>query len=130
MALNQEVGKVGEDIACEYLEGKGFSILERNYRKKWGEIDIVAKVSGVIRFVEVKSVTRENIDSIPNERDTFRPEDNMHLWKTERLSRTIQSYLAEKGLSQEGEWQFDVLTVYVDQKNKRARVEFIENIIL
>ena len=38
-----EVGKAGEEIACRYLESKGYKIIERNFRKKWGEIDIVCK---------------------------------------------------------------------------------------
>ena len=50
------VGEIGEEIACQFLERKGFKILERNYRKPWGEIDIIAEKDGVIRFVEVKAV--------------------------------------------------------------------------
>lgn len=38
-----EVGKIGENIACKYLESKGYKIIERNFRRKWGEIDIVCK---------------------------------------------------------------------------------------
>ena len=37
------IGRIGEDIACRYLRSKGYEIIERNFRKKWGEIDIVCK---------------------------------------------------------------------------------------
>ena len=50
-----KTGQLGEDIACKYLISKGFTIIERNYRKKWGEIDIVSQKSGRIHFVEVKA---------------------------------------------------------------------------
>src|SRR3989344_5717759 len=51
-------GDIGENIACNFLKRRGFEILERNYSKKWGEIDIVTKRAGLIHFIEVKSVTR------------------------------------------------------------------------
>jgi putative endonuclease len=43
VAQHIEVGKIGEDIACKYLKSKGYKIIERNFRRKWGEIDIVCK---------------------------------------------------------------------------------------
>jgi hypothetical protein len=47
---NKETGKIGEDITENYLRKKGFAILGRNYLKKWGEIDIVARRTGKIHF--------------------------------------------------------------------------------
>ena len=56
MATNkQKVGEIGENVASEYLKKKGFKILERNYWKKWGELDIIAQKGDVIHFVEVKN---------------------------------------------------------------------------
>ena len=54
----KRVGQIGEDIACQFLERKGFKVLERNYRKPWGEIDIIAEKDGIVRFVEVKAFSR------------------------------------------------------------------------
>ena len=60
----RRLGDLGENIACSFLEKRGFEIIERNYLRKWGEIDIVTKKGGVVRFIEVKSgVTRGTLDS-------------------------------------------------------------------
>ncbi|MBP6884879.1 MAG: YraN family protein [Candidatus Pacebacteria bacterium] len=120
----QKTGEIGEHVACRYLEGKGYSILERNYTKKWGEIDIVARRSGVIYFVEVKS----KIGFQTNEIDAYRPEDNMHPWKLKRLERTIQTYLMEKNI--EGEWQLSLAVVYLSSDLKEAKVNFLENLVV
>ena len=55
---SQKIGQLGEDIACKFLMKHGFSILERNYTKKWGEIDVIAEKGKKLYFVEVKSVSR------------------------------------------------------------------------
>lgn len=128
--IGNEIGRLGEDVSCEFLEKRGFTVTARNYRKNWGEIDIIVKKSGITHFIEVKSVTRENLENVSREMDEFRPEDNMHPWKLKRLSRTIQSYLFENKNIGEGEWQFDVMTVYLDQKNKKARVYFMEDLVI
>ena len=129
----QAVGSLGEDIASKFLINKGFEIVDRNYRKKFGEIDIVSRKEDIIHFVEVKTVSRNNlkdpIGQIEN-KDTFRPEDNVHPWKLKRLSRAIQVYLAEHKFGEETCWQFDVVTVLLDVKNKIARVKILEDIIL
>jgi putative endonuclease len=126
---SQKVGLLGEDIACRYLTNKGFTIVERNYTKKWGEIDIVAsEKSGKLRFIEVKSVSRENIDDISRETSQIRPEENMHPKKMERMARTVETYLAEKDVR--GDWQVDLVTVFIDEVGKRAKVKLWEDIVL
>jgi putative endonuclease len=116
----RKLGDIGENVACEFLQRRGFEIIEKNYLKKWGEIDIVARKDGVIRFIEVKSVSHVTMG--------YRPEDNMHPWKLKRLSRAIQTYLLEKKL--DCDWQLDLITVKIDQEKRKARVEIIENIII
>ena len=117
----RKLGDIGENIACDFLKRRGFEIIERNYLRKWGEIDIVARKRNVIRFVEVKSVNRETSSG-------YRPEDNMHPWKLKRLGRTIQTYLLHKNL--DCDWQLDLITVKMDMNIRKARVEIIENIII
>jgi Holliday junction resolvase-like predicted endonuclease len=62
--------------------------------------------------------------------DEYRPEDNLHPWKLKRLKRAIQSYLAEKRMSEEDDWQFDAVTVRINEEEKIALVEYLEDIIL
>ncbi|MEK7569097.1 MAG: YraN family protein [Patescibacteria group bacterium] len=143
----QKIGRIGEDIAVKYLGNKGFTIIERNYRKKYGEIDIIAKKGTILHFIEVKTVSHENfvcfsgdpVGSVSlrprrefanSETDHYRPEDNIHPYKLKRLARTIQVYLLEKFSKKEPEWQFDAITVRLDRETRRAKVKFLENIIL
>ena len=133
----QVVGDLGEDVASKFLTGRGFKIIGRNYRKKFGEIDVIAEKAGKVHFVEVKTVSRHNLrNPIHNEmdspvapKDSYRPEDNVHSWKQKRLSRAIQVYIAENKL-QETDWQFDVVTVFLDVENKLAKVKVLEDLIL
>ena len=133
----QKIGETGENIAVRFLMKHGFSILDRNYTKKWGEIDIVAKKKEKLYFIEVKSVTRETLNTfIPksfnasDDRYEYRPEDNMHPWKLKRLSRTIQTYLLSKNIDEDMEWQLDLFVIYLCLKEKKARVKVVSDIIL
>ena len=127
----QKTGEIGENIAVKFLMKHGFVILDRNYTKKWGEIDIVAEKSGRLYFVEVKSVSKPNLDMVTRETlDQYHPEDNMHPWKLKRLSRTIQTYLLSKKIPDEKEWQVDLLVVFLDIDGKKARIKVVKDIIL
>jgi len=133
----QKTGEIGENIAVRFLMKHDFSILDRNYTKKWGEIDIIAEKENKIHFVEVKSVSRITLNTfVPksyndsDERYQHRPEDNMHPWKIKRLSRTIQTYLLSEKIPDDKEWQVDLLVVYLCQKERKARVKVISDIIL
>lgn len=130
VSQNNIIGSLGEGIACRFLSSKGFSVLQRNYRKKWGEIDIIAEKDDVIHFVEVKSISRVSyFREHGYTTDEFMPEENIHPQKIKRLLRTISSYLSEKHLhNTEIEWQLDALVVIINQGEKKARVRIIENI--
>ena len=54
-----DFGRRGEDAACAYLERHGYKVVDRNYRCRWGEIDVIAVKGGTLAFVEVK--TRHNL---------------------------------------------------------------------
>ena len=127
----QKIGEIGENVAEKFLVKHGFLIVDRNYTKKWGEIDIIAEKDNKIYFVEVKFVSRDDLESVNRETlDQYKPEDNMHPWKQKRLSRTIQTYLLYKKIGEEKEWQVDLLVVFLDLKNKKAKVKVVSDIIL
>jgi len=128
---SQKTGEIGENIAERFLVKQGFSVIERNYTKKWGEIDLVAQKDKKLYFIEVKSVARANLTNVTHETlDNYRAEDNMHPWKLKRLSRTIQTYLLEKKTPEDTEWQVDLLVVYLDLEGKKARVKVESDLIL
>lgn len=124
--MRSDVGKYGEEITCKFLVKLGHTILERNFRKKWGEIDIVSEYRAVTHFVEVKTVLKDS-RSI-SETDSYRPEENVHPMKLRRLARTIQTYLLERNISHN--WQFDVVVVFLDPDRREAKIRMIENVVL
>lgn len=128
---SQKIGELGEGIACDFLVKHGFSILDRNYTKKWGEIDIIAQKGDKRYFIEVKSTSVSSLDYIMDRQKEgrFSPEENMHPWKLKRLRRIVETYLISKRLGYV-DWQFDLLVVYLDIEKKLARVKVVENIIL
>lgn len=134
----QKIGKIGENIAERFLVKHNFLILDNNYTKKWGEIDIIAEKGNKFYFVEVKSVSRDlsvqlagTLENVTRETlDQYKPEDNMHPWKMKRMARTIQTYLLSNKIPDEKEWQVDLFVVFLDLKNKKAKIKRIEDIIL
>jgi putative endonuclease len=132
-AKNQ-TGALGEQLVVNYLENKGFIVVEVNYLQKWGEIDIVARETvrnkEIMRFVEVKTVSYETRAALEYAvtHETWQPEDNVHFKKIQRLNRTIESWLQEN--SCELDWQIDIAAVRIVTRDKYASVKYIPNVIL
>ena len=132
MAEHNEIGKIGEDITRAFLVKHGFSVLETNYHTKYGEIDIIAKKDGKLRFVEVKSVKVRNFlhanDLI------VKPEDNLTKEKWSKLVVSCEIYLRHKSVphlpAQAGEtkWQVDLACVYINTETREGKVVLMENI--
>ena len=123
----KETGALGEQIAAQFLRGKGFTIIEFNYRKPWGEVDIVAEKSGCVRFVEVKAVSRENGGHGSREKPGYEPEELAHPSKLKKVARTAELYMESK--KDEREYQIDVVAVFLDHKNRKARCRFYEQVL-
>ena len=132
---SRHIGLVGEAVACKFLEKRGFEIVMRNYRKKWGEIDIIARMKDTrggsshqkhvaTHFFEVKSVTK----SAAYYSGSHTPEENVHWSKTRHIGRMIQTYQAEN--REVGEFYFHVLAVTLDMSARKARVRWLKDIIL
>lgn len=98
----REVGARYEKLAAEYLTGKGFRILEQNFRCRQGEIDLVAREGRTLVFVEVKYRT----DTLCGE-----PEAAVDLRKQSKIYQVAEFYLLRHGLSAETLCRFDVVAV-------------------
>ena len=128
-----QTGAYGEQIAVNYLKKNGFLILDTNYLKKWGEIDIVAREtqqkSQTIHFIEVKTVSYETKSDLQKavSHGTWRPEENVHYAKIQRLNRAIESWIMEH--SYDGQWQIDVMAVRIVPREKYATVKYLPNVI-
>jgi putative endonuclease len=131
LGKRNEIGAYGEEITKKYLKKQGFSILDQNYLKKWGEIDIIAKKHNKIRFVEVKTVSYETINDLNNavSYGTWRPEENVTARKLYKMNRTIETWLEEQKEDLIS-WQIDVAAIRVVPCAKYATIKYIENIIL
>jgi len=73
---NIKIGRLGEDIALKFLEQKGLSLIQQNYRKPFAEIDIICRNGNMVHFVEVKTVsyeTKAQLDYAVTH-ETWRPE--------------------------------------------------------
>src|SRR5215510_4482890 len=106
----QSLGKLGEKLACNELEHRGYAILDRRYRSRFGEIDIVAQHAQTIVFVEVK--TRDG-DEFGGGAAAVTP------WKQRRIAQMALDYLSRKNLH-DRPCRFDVVTV--DVKNDRPEI--------
>ena len=123
------IGALGENMAAKYLTKNGYDILDRNFRRPWGEIDIVAQKLGIIHFVEVKSISCVNVgNGVSDKWRGADPEDNVNYFKLKRLNSVIQSYLGYKNVKQDQEWQIDILAVFVDVANQKAQMRFTEDV--
>src|SRR3989338_6679654 len=121
--IRKNVGKGGEEIACKFLVRKGYKILVRNYRKKWGEIDIIAEKAGTVRFVEVKAVSRESLPDVSREMD-YRPEEMVDVRKLRKLARTAALYMEVQ--KDKREYQIDVVGVILVEATRKARCRLFE----
>lgn len=116
-------GDLGEQLAVRYLQKRGFYVIDQNWRRKYGEIDIVAMKDGMLSFVEVKAMmcTADNV--------VFqRPEERVHSKKRLRLSRAVMSYLHAHDQS-DSEWKFYVIAVYIQKENYEAHIALIEEVL-
>jgi putative endonuclease len=126
-ASHISTGRLGEELAVRYLKEKKFRIIERNYRKKWGELDIVAQKDDVLHFIEVKSAACEVFPEMEGV-DAHRPEDHMHHHKLARMKRAIETYVLERRVT--GVYTADLLVVYVNKEKRVGRVNALWDIEL
>ena len=115
----RERGALGEKIALDFLIERDFTILERNFRCREGEIDIIARQGDCLVFVEVRARTSSNMGT---------PEESITPAKGQRLVALAQTYL-QSHEDLPTEWRIDVVAIDMDRQGKPSRVELIENAI-
>ena len=134
-----QIGELGERIASDYLESKGFDILERNWKQYtktgriFGEIDIIAEKDRVIRFVEVKAVDEQK--TLPADiGQGISPEQKVDCNKQRKLrslaqiwmNKNIESVRAEFGTE---EYQIDIASIMIDAGRRKAKVLYFQNAV-
>lgn len=125
--LNKEIGKRGEEIAAEYLRGHGYRVIERNYRTRFGEIDLILEGpstnfrSSRLVFVEVKLKVGEKFGS---------PEEMITKSKIQQVRRTAERYLLENSQMKEkfSKYQIDAVCIVTGGKDSIDRISHYENI--
>ncbi|MBI2063173.1 MAG: YraN family protein [Candidatus Yanofskybacteria bacterium] len=121
MLNSKELGFFAENIAARYLEVGGYEVVDKNYRKPWGEIDIIARKDEVVIFVEVKSNSQEF-------EGDFNPEVRVDWKKMAKIKRTAMLYLEHELCGMDLEWQIDVISVVFDRVNKKAKIKHFKNV--
>lgn len=114
----QLLGRSGEEVAAKYLENKGWRIVERNYRCRQGEIDLIAVDSNTLVFVEVRSRSSTGFGT---------PQESVGYKKQKKVRSIARHYFYDRKIKcQFTGYRFDVLAVKLDSKN--GRVESLEHI--
>ncbi|WP_432712002.1 YraN family protein [Pedobacter sp.] len=107
MALHLELGRAGENLARQFLENKGYRIMEQNWIYGRAEIDLIAFKDGIIIFVEVK--TRRSTEF-------GEPEEAVNWRKEKQLEFASLAYI--EGKKHHGEIRFDIIAIVFENKNQ------------
>ncbi|MBI2036579.1 YraN family protein [Candidatus Microgenomates bacterium] len=115
----QDIGKYGEDLAVQFLKKKGYRILERNFHKRYAEIDIVAIDDDTLVFVEVKTRISGEFGE---------PLEGIGPWKQKALKRAALFY---KSLHQElpSGLRIDAVAITLSPARVVEQIELVKNII-
>ena len=114
-----DTGRLGEELARDFLKKRGFRILESNYRCPEGEIDIIARQKDCLVFIEVRTKTSREFGS---------PEESVTQAKKKRMV-TIAQYYRQTHDKTLPLWRIDFVAVELDKKGKPSRIELIENAV-
>lgn len=110
-----QTGKIGEDMAVNFLKESGYKIVERNFRCNLGEIDIIALDENILAFVEVRT---------KNSSDFCSPQQTITFPKQKKLKKLSLYYLA-KGQIKNRDCRFDV--VAIDLSKGKNGIELFKN---
>ncbi|HGJ64241.1 TPA: YraN family protein [bacterium] len=113
----KQVGDKGEDIASDFLTKKGYEVIQRNYRCRFGEIDIIAEHDGTIIFVEVKTRHTASFGM---------PQEAITASKIRKISKTAVLYVQERALIDHA-CRFDVIAITYPKYSLEPNILHIEN---
>jgi putative endonuclease len=118
--INQpRLGDIGEQLAAEHLARRGLQILERNFRTRWGELDIVAWDGSTLVFAEVKTRLARGTDCDPLE--------SVHARKRGKVRRMASRWLIERqDRPRARELRFDAIGVVLDERGRLVRLDHLE----
>ena len=115
---NKSGGNYGEDLAVNYLKGLGYKILERNFRIRGGEIDIVARDGEYLVFVEVKARWSHEYGL---------PVESITPWKIRALIKTASFYCVKINWK-DGPYRIDLVSIDFAENRENPKIELIRNI--
>ncbi len=116
------VGRKGEDLAVEYLKKKGFKVIGRNVRNRFGELDVIAKGrDGILIFFEVKTI-------VCRQTSELKPEDNLTSSKLHKLKKAASFYAGfnQDQINDSSGWRIDLLALTIKENN--CEINHYENI--
>jgi len=122
----KDIGNHGESVAAEYLRRRGFHILGHAIAYKTGELDVVAQKGEVVHIVEVKALRCREFSTPGEVLNQYDPGDNLSVYKLQKVRRTAEWYLAQKGWN--GEWQIDAALVWVRARDGVARIRYLPQV--
>ena len=118
MSNNLSRGKEGEKLAVSYLESQGYKIIEKNFKKRYGEIDIIAQKEDVLIFIEVKTRWSKKYGL---------PEEAVTSWKLKSVIKTAQYYKMIHPELPEA-MRIDVVAVDFSVRGREKRIRLIKNV--
>jgi putative endonuclease len=118
MGYQENLGKIGEEMAIHYLKGLGYQIRVTNFRCKLGEIDIIAEDQKIIVFIEVR--TRKS--------ETFGPAYNSVTYPKQQQVKKVALYYISQNNLVNTQFRFDVIGIYLpNSKSEKPRIDHIQN---
>ena len=110
------LGIFGESQAARFLKSRGYRIIKKNYRTRFGEIDIIARDGNVLVFVEVKTVVPGKVE---------KPTDTVNFRKQRHIAKSAEDYL-QREVKSDYDCRFDVVAIeYIN--NGKPRIELIKD---
>lgn len=111
----QELARIGEDHAARYLRSRGYRILERNFRARSAEVDIIAQHKDALVFIEVKARSSNEFGE---------PREAVTGWKQHRIVNAARAYSAQRAVKEQT-IRFDVVEVFLTPEGRVRKVEVI-----